>query len=339
MAEREVVPIIFLLLCLILFNPLAVSETDISDSSVFKISQYIWLNEFPKAIDGAKKIIEDEPSNPVGYFLLGAVYQTISEAYRNDHFKEEIYNYLGQAIDVCDERKRDDPKNPDWYFISGAAYGYRGLYRAFHGGWWGAFRDGARCKSNLKKALKLDSTYYDAYWGLGCYYYYRTIKARSFLWLPFISDKREEGMALIREAIAKGYLASNNARESFLTIYLIEERFEDLVCLADSLCGIIPGDPYFLLYYTEGLLALDRLEEAEEKLQQLKSAWENSPYFDSLGVLEAEFLLAKVAYKKDKMESVREITDRIISRKELRKSNAYFAETYKKTKDLAKKSK
>jgi len=327
---------IVLLLCISLPFASAVSDTNVRDSVVLRIAQDIWANNYPEVIKSAERIILAEPVNPVGYLLLGIVYQTISETSRNDSYQVEIESNLEQAIDLCDRKKDDDPRNPDWYFISGAAYGYRGLHHAFHGRWWKAFKHGFRCQSNLKKTLKLDSTYYDAYLGLGSYYYYRTIKSKDFLWLPFISDKREEGMAQIRKAIASGFLTSDIARESFLRIFLIEERFEELVSLADSLCRIEPDDPYFLLFYVEGLLALGRLDEAEEKLRQLKLAWKNSPYYDPIGIYEAELLFARIAHERGDRDMADKILEHILSREKLKRSNAYFTETYDKARDFMK---
>jgi hypothetical protein len=336
MIGKQVVAAYLLISLIISLSALAAAETTVRDSAVTVIADRIWQNDFRGALDMAGRIIRDEPSNPVGYFLTGAIYQIISEEYRNDGFADSIKENLGQAINLSDRRKDDDEDNPDWYFIAGAAYGYRGLHRAFHGGWWGAFKDGFRCSSNLKKTLEIDSTYYDACWGLGCYYYYRTVKSRDFLWLPFISDKREEGMMLVRRAIADGLLCPRIARESFLRMYLIEERYEDMICLADSLCQQLPDDPYFLLFYAEGLLAVDSLDRAEEELDRLKVSWRNSPFYDRYGVYEGELLLARIALKRGNRELSKRIIDQIISQKQLCRDNAYFAETYDKAREFRK---
>ena len=337
MIGKVVAPIsVNLLLSAFLICPL-MAETGIRDSAVLEISRAIWENRLPEATLLAERLVDNEPDNPAAYFLLGAVYQTISEDYRNDSLVEEIYKYLNQAINLSNKRKDKDSHNANWYFIAGASYGYRGIHKAFHGSWWQAFKDGFRCQSNLKKAVDLDSTYYDAYWGLGSYYYYRTVKSKVFLWLPFVSDMREEGIALVRMAIARGFLAKDMARASLLKIYLTEERYQDLVSLADSLDRIIPQSPYMLWHYARGLLALGRTDEADEKTSRLKSVWENSPYGNPAASFEAELLSARVAILKGDRKSAREILERIISRKELKKTNAYFAETYDEAKELLKK--
>ena len=140
------------------------------------------------------------------------------------------------------------------------------MHRAFHGSWWGAFQDGLKCSSYLKKSLKIDSTYYDAYLGLGAYHYHKTVKSKAFLWLPFVADRRAQGIEELRLCIDSGYLAAHNARESLLRIYFDEKRYEELLVLADSLDKLTPYDAYSLLFYARGLTAMNRLDEAGEKL-------------------------------------------------------------------------
>lgn len=324
------------LFCVFLFLNLIIATacpagTSVRDSSVLLVSEYIWLNEFEEALEISGEMTADEPDNPIGYFLMGATYLTISEKFRNDNYKDEIVFNLDRAIELSDRKIESDETNPHYYFIKGASYGYRGVHRAFHGGWWGAFRDGMRCQSQLHQTLKYDSLYYDAYFALGSYHYYKTIKARDFLWLPFISDRREEGMREIATAIKNGHLTRNLARLAFLRIYFFEERFEDLILLADSLNEMVPNDPLTLLYHTEALLALDSLGRAEETLERLRLVWKRSPYYDKLGAIEAELLLAKIAFRDGDLDLARRITDEILSREKDCDLNAYFEETYDKT--------
>jgi tetratricopeptide (TPR) repeat protein len=314
----------------------AEGDTAVRDSSTLEIARHVWFNRFDKALTGADRLIESEPDNPLGYFLKGTIYQTISEEFRNDKFADEIDDLLSQAIKMADYRRKDDRGNPDWYFICGASYGYRALLRAFHGGWFSAFKDGLKCGSNLEKALEYDSTICDAWLGLGAYHYYKTIKAKDFLWLPFVSDRREQGIEEITRAARNGFLASYNARESLLRIFYTEGRYEDALNLADSLDAVNPDDPYCLLYHAQGLIKVDSLDLAALKLRKLKNAWRKSPYYDALGQYEAELVTARLFIAEGDTESARKVLERIIEGKSMRDANAYFAETYDKAKKLKK---
>lgn len=335
MMGRQIKYSILIIFCFLLLVSVTWAESRIGDSVVYDISVDVFENNFESALGAVENMISNEPENPLGYFLAGAIYQIISEKFRNDTFEKQIEDNLDRAIELCDDRIDDSPDNPDWRFIIGASYGYRGLHRALHGGWWGAFRDGMKCKSNLLETLKLDSTYYDAYLGLGSYYYYRTIKAKDFLWLPFISDNREKGMSQIRIAIKSGNLAPNIARQAFLRIFYLEKRFDELLVLADSLYLVDSSDAYTLLYYVKGLIAVDSLKQAQIKLERLKEAWENSPYFDSIGFYEIEYLLAAIAYHKGDKKVVQDYIGRILKHQSWRRKNAYFNETYERAKWLS----
>ena len=332
--------IILIFVLMVIFSNISIAtETALRDSVTLQIAQDIWYDRYPNAVEKIEKIIISEPDNPLGYFLLGSTCQTISEEFRNDSLKTMITENLETAIDLARQKFKDDPQNPNWPFICGAAFGYRALHRAFHGSWWGAFQDGLKCSSNLKKALKIDSTYYDAYLGLGAYHYHKTVKSKAFLWLPFVADKREQGIKELYLAVDSGFLATHSARESLLRIFFDEKRFDEFLVLADSLEEITPDNPYGLLFYAKGLTELNRLDEAEMKLRKLKLSWKWSPYYDSIGMYEAELLMADILYRSGDKESASIIINKIIAEKELARDNAYFKETLEGAKKLLKKIK
>ncbi len=315
------------------------AETAVRDSSVIAIARDVWHNDFSDAIEASKKIRDSEPDNPLGYFLLGTIYQSLSEEYRTDVYKDRISQNLDSAIELADRRHDEEPKNPNWTFIAGAAHGYRALLRAFHGGWWGAFRDGLSASKDLNRTLKIDSTYYDAYLGLGAYNYYKTVKSKDFLWLPFVSDKRAEGISEIKIAIDKGTLATYNARQSLLRIYWEEGRYSEAIVLADSLLAESPSDAYDLLYLIHSQLGLDSLHAAGTNIAKLRLDWRKSGYYDPLGSMEADYLEALLYYKRGDNFRAEGFINKIMLKKDFDKSNAYFEETVDKTKKLAKKIK
>ena len=342
MANKPIFIILFhlFLLCIVGWGTrTALAETTIQDTITLEIAHDLWYNRYPEAFNKCGHLIEKEKNNPLGYFLSGSIYQTVSEEYRNDSFQETITDYLDKAIELARDKIKTDADNPDWYFICGASYGYRGLNRAFHGSWWGAFQDGLHCSSNLSKALRLDSTYYDAYLGLGAYHYYKTVKSRLFLWLPFVVDRREQGIEELQKCITNGRLATYNARESLLRIYYEEKLYDKMIPLADSLEKYSPDDAYCLLFYTRGLTELNRLDEAEQKLIKLRHLWEQSPYYDSIGIFEAYCLQADILNRHGDSDSAKIILENIISGKARRKENAYYEETLDNAKKIIKRIK
>jgi len=315
--------------------PSLFAQTAVRDSAVVEIARHIWNNRFSPALHQAKNIQQNETDNPLGYFLVGTVYQTISEEYRTDRFSDLVEENLSKAIKLAEKKQKKDKLNPDWPFIEGAAHSYRALHRAFHGDWWGAFKDGFSTTSGLNKALELDSSYYDAYLGLGAYDYYKTVKAKAFLWLGLVGDKREEGISKIRIAIAHGALASHNARESLMRIYFEEKRYADVIPLADSIGTIIPDDTYCLLYATISLIELGQVDSAAVSLERLRTAWQKSGYFDPLGMHEADYVEALLLARRGENDMAEAILDTLLDKREFAKSNAYFKDTLERAAELA----
>lgn len=323
------------LVLLMLANGGAFSGTSVRDASVIDISLRIHENDYAGAIEAADSILKKERDNPLGYFLLGTTYLKLSEEFRTDQYRDRITDYLDRAIDMAEDRRDDERDNPDWSFIAGASYGYRAVNRAFHGGWWGAFRDGLKASKNLNKALEIDSTYYDAYLGLGAYDYYRTVKSKAFLWLPFVSDKRAEGIEQIKIAIAKGSLGALDAREALLRIYTEESEFEKAIALGDSLLPDNPEDPYCLTYYTMALIGTGQFDSASERINAIRAGRRSSEYFDELGAREADYLEAVLYHESGRDDKAGLILEAILAEKDRDDENAYFEETLEKSKKLA----
>ncbi len=329
---KRLLPLI--LISAVFLAPSLFAQTAVRDSAVIEIARHIWYNRFSQALHEAKEIQQNETDNPLGYFLVGTVYQTISEEYRTDRFSDLVEENLSKAIKLAEKKQKKDKLNPDWPFIEGAAHGYRALHRAFHGDWWGAFKDGFSTTSGLNKALELDSSYYDAYLGLGAYDYYKTVKAKAFLWLGLVGDNREEGIAKIKIAIERGTLASHNARESLMRIYFEEKRYVDVIPLADSIGNIIPDDTYCLLYATIALIELGQFDSAAVKLERLRTAWQKSGYFDPLGMHEADYVEALLLARRGETDKAEAVLDTLLDKREFVKANAYFKDTLERAREL-----
>lgn len=302
-----------------------------------RIAEYIWYNRFPQAIDSAQALVDAERDNPTGYFLLGVIYHSISNQYRSDVYKELIERNLDTAIVLAQVKIKREPAVADWYLVLGSAYGYRGLHRSLHGGGWGSFKDGSRSSSQLEKSLALDSTCYDAYFGLGAFHYWKSVKVKKLAWLPFVSDRRQQGIDEIIKAIRSGSLAPFNARKTLLAIYLNEKRYDAFFALADSLMQVLPDDPSCLHHLIAGLMNTGRWDEAEKALARLKSVWSGSPYFDSTGARDGDFLAAQIAYARGDRETAAALVDKILAEKTVCRANDYCADTYEQAEKLRKK--
>lgn len=302
-----------------------------------RVAEYIWYNRFSQAVDSAQALVEAEQDNPTGYFLLGVIYHSISNQYRSDRYKELIERNLDTAIALAQAKIKSAPDNADWRLALGSAYGYRALHRSLHGGGWGSFKDGSRASSQLEKALALDSTCCDAYFGLGAFHYWKSVKVKKLAWLPFVSDRRQQGIDEIIRSIGSGSLAPFNARKTLLAIYLNEKRYEAFFALADSLMQVLPDDPSCLHHIIAALMNTERWDEAEKALSRLRVVWSQSPYFDSAGALDGDLLAAQIAIGRGDTKTAAFLVDKILADKARCQANNYCADTYEQANRLRKK--
>ncbi len=311
------------------------SETSIRSGRVSQITELSSQGQFAAALDSSRAIVRAEPENPVGYFLLATTYYTINNQFRNDHYADSVSVCVDTAIALAKKRTDNGQSKAEWYFVLGSSFGCRALFRSLHGGWWGAFRDGHNSCVNLEKAYDQDSTFSDALSGVGAYHYWKSAKAKILTFLPFVSDKRDQGITEIRRAVAGHGPMSANAQRSLLPIYYEQKQYDAAVTLADSLASRKLLDPNSRLHLARSLIALKRWDLALQALDQVLSDWKKSPYYDPCAESEALYLKAKVFTERGETESARKCLDQIMSAKGTCGDNQYYQQSLSSANELS----
>lgn len=308
----------------------ASAETSIRSHSTETVLRHIWRSEFSAATDSSYRIIRAEERNPVGYFLLGMIYYSLSTQYRTDRYRDSVTWNLDRAIELAKAETKEEISSAESYFVLGSSYGCRALFRSMHGGWWGAFRDGHNSCINLERAYEKDSSLTDAYCGIGAYHYWKSAKSKAISWLPFVGDKRQQGLVELRRGIEARGPMSPNAYKALLTIYCYEKRVADVLALVDTLRAGGLFDTNCRLHVVRALIFSQRWEMAEEFLREVRRDWEASCYYDSCGYAELQFLGAQIlAGKGDFVQARLAIAD-LVSRKRQCEDNVYFQDTHTK---------
>ena len=312
------------------------AELSIRSDRVREITQLIWDAKFDTAIDSCHQLVQEEPANPLVYFLLGIAYYSINNQYRNDKYSDSAGRYLDSAIVRAGAGIEKEKDQADMYFVLGSAYGCRALYRTIHSGWWGAFRDGHHSCDNLEKAYDLDSSFTDALSGMGAYHYWKSAKAKVLNWLPFVADRRKQGIAEIQKAVKAGGTMAPSANKSLLAIYFNEGRNEEVVALADSLASQNLLDPNSQLHKARALIALKRWEDAGRALAEVLTQYEKSNYNDECGAYEVVYLKAKILMGQGDLAGAREYVRQIMAADTTCKANGYFKQSLMSSKELLK---
>ena len=134
----------------------------------------------------------------------------------------------GAAIAATEAWTRREPRRAEaWFYLAGS-YAPLVQWRVLRGERLAAARDGNKIRAALERALALDPTLDDAYFGIGLYHYYADVApaaAKILRWLLFLpGGDRMRGMREMLRAREHGQLLTGEADYQLHVIYLWYEQ-------------------------------------------------------------------------------------------------------------------
>lgn len=170
----------------------------------------------------------------------------------NDRSKDRAFeSQIDPVIDRIAQWTAREPKRADAWFFLGAAYGLRVQFRVLRTERLAAARDGKRIKDSLERALSLDPTLQDAYFGIGLYHYYAGIAPailKILAWLLALpGGDRAQGLQEMWRARDRGELLRGEADYQLQLIDLwYEHKPDEALKLLNGLRETYPHNPLFL---------------------------------------------------------------------------------------------
>jgi tetratricopeptide (TPR) repeat protein len=154
------------------------------------------------------------------------------------------------AITAIDAWTAREPTRAEAWFYLGGAYGARVQLRVLRGERLAAVRDGVRIKDALERALELDPSMTDAYFGIGLYHYYAAVApaaARMLRWLLLLpGGDRAGGLDEMQGARAGGLLVRDEADYQLHIIYVwYEKQYGRALDYLAELTERHPRNPHF----------------------------------------------------------------------------------------------
>ncbi|KPL01899.1 MAG: hypothetical protein AMJ73_09550 [candidate division Zixibacteria bacterium SM1_73] len=310
-----------------------------ADQIIFQGLEYVHGDETFKAAEEFKKLIDLFPNEPIGYFYVSATLQTMMDDFRNYSYQDEFNKYMDLAIKKGEEReKRGNLTAYDCLYMGGAV-GYRGIHKALTGDWFGAFVDGLKGKGYLEKALELDPEFYDVYYGLGTYHFWKSLKSKIFWWLPFVKDNRQMGIDMIKLAIEKGKYAAEDAKYALVRIYVENKDYDSAFAMIEELSKSQPNKPFLLWFLGRAQFETGMYDEAANTYQTLLGALTASPYYHPEGEVECRYYLALAYFENKSLQDCQKQIDDILALQKESKKNKNIKDFVKKAKELRKKIK
>ena len=169
---------------------------------------------------------------------------------------DEFSASVDRAIESTEAWTERAPDDAEAWFYNGGAYAARVQWRVLRNEKISAARDGKNIKLALERAVELDPTIEDAYFGIGLYKYYADVAPAAAKVLRFLlllpGGDREEGLEQMLRARSRGRLLQGEADYQLHVIYLwYERRTDHALQLLQALHDRYPANPLFLAQTAE----------------------------------------------------------------------------------------
>ena len=199
------------------------------------------------------------PTHPAGYLYRAAVLQTKAMDFEDPIDEVPFDSLIEKGRFAAEGMILESPNSPLGHFYLGTATGYSAYSHVERGNWFTGITRGLSSASDFKKAMELDSSFYDAFVGVGTYYYWKSRKTSFLNWA--LGDRREEGIRLLETAATKGAYNRYAAMSALVTIYLDAGQFRDAIRWANQGLEKYPENRIFLW----GLAAAQEKSEEYER--------------------------------------------------------------------------
>ena len=256
------------------------AQETILDSSYLSIIKQgihqIHIDEFDEAFKSFKILIDAYPQHPAGYFGTATVYHTIMRNYRTTIYEAEFDSLLDLAVDIGVKAIRKHRKDQLAHLSLAGARGFRGLHKLRKRDWIGAFIDGREGVLILQRVVAMEPEFYDAYFGLGAYHYWRSAKANILKFILFSSDEEKRGIDEIWTTVHRGRYMNIEAKYTLVEVYFNKKDYTMALSVNQELFEEFPTNPACLymrskIYETLGEWQLSK-ETFEMLLEHLNSS-------------------------------------------------------------------
>ncbi|HTP13436.1 MAG TPA: bacterial transcriptional activator domain-containing protein [Bacteroidota bacterium] len=242
---RKILP--FLIATLVMAPPCPGDQQTIPEELDRLITQGIDLTlkqDYERADSVCRVATDRFPEDPLGYLYRAAVMQTRSMDYL-DPLNFDTFDSLLAIARVHAEKIVDShPQSPLGYFLLATAEGEGAYARVDAGNWLSGVTRGLGAASDFKKAVALDSACYDAYVGVGTYYYWKSKKAGFLNWA--LGDRRAEGIRLLEIAAVRGVYNRLAALSALTAIYTDAGEYDNAIRCATEGLRVYPDNRIFL---------------------------------------------------------------------------------------------
>ncbi len=178
----------------------------------------VYSLDFATADKNIAQVFEQYPDHPFAHFgnamIAWSRYEYEFET-SDDKQRKVFEKILDDSITGIKRWIKQHPEDPNAYMGIGALYGLRAMFSMRTRSWITAYFSGRKAIKNLERALAIDPSYYDAYFGLGVYQYYAgTLPSviKVLAKIVAIKGNPDEGVKQLNAAREKAMFTADSAK-------------------------------------------------------------------------------------------------------------------------------
>jgi tetratricopeptide (TPR) repeat protein len=307
---------LYLLTILILQGSIGLETTSdanykLDSTLAIRVVDFISQEQYETALAIADSLITETPGEPQGWFVKASVHSIKSADFEDELDDVDLYSSSDSVITICKRLINSGDESPDLRFYYGSVLGYLSFHAYKRSDYLEALRLGTESADFNNEALKIDSAYWDAYIGLGSFYFHRSDKAGILRSIGLIEDRREQGVEMLKICAEKGTFSSIAAKSQLVWLYISLEKYDEAISTAKELLELYPHRRPFLRSMGEAQLLSEHWSDAlvtyQTLLESVRKAERNNGYIE-IGCLKA---LAKAHYELSNWLNVISLADEV----------------------------
>lgn len=270
------------------------------DSLILKGIEKSYTEEFAVSESLFNLAISSDTLNPAGYFFKSALYQLKYFDMGYDSIKERFFSLQKKGIEVTKRYVLRNPDDPWGYFFLGSFHTLNVFLYGYNEDYVNALKNLFPALDNINKSVKLDSTIYDAYLGLGGYDYFKGM-------LPFMGSEKEKAYRKIKLTIEKGKYTKYLSSSALANLLIRDKKYEDARRIIRGLLEEFPRSRTFTWHMFNSFYYEGNLDSALFYANRLIELSCESYFCYIQGI----YFASEILLKKGEKKKIIEITENI----------------------------
>lgn len=287
-------------------------DDNLGDISIL-IARCVANEEYPLGLTTVDSLLKLHPAEPLIHLLKATILFGRMKSYYDDLDNNTLEERCNEIEKMSLKLINAGNTQADIRFCLGTVWFYRSQMALIEGRKLDMIRSGMKSGRYFEESMRLDSTYWDTYLGLGSYYFYRTQGVGLIKYLPIFEDKRQLGWQLVEKGAEKGTVTRLTAQLGLAWMSLAECDYRDAIERAEPLLREFPRSRSLMRCLGRAQMNLGLAEETKSTfgklLASIRRETRNNHYYE----LECLHSMAKASRILERWEEVQQLCREALS--------------------------